>query len=49
MFGIHLDAYPNRFQSLKLTHPVQYEYCMKDRDEGGLGISKVLDYLKIEH
>lgn len=49
MFGIHLDAYPNRFQSLKLTHPVQYEYCMKDIDEGGLGISKVLDYLKIEH
>lgn len=27
-FGCHLDKSPSRFESLKETHPRQYEYCM---------------------
>ena len=43
-FGIHLDKTPNRFQTLKETHPKQYDYVMNT-----LGMDKVLCYLKIEH
>lgn len=27
-YGVHLDGTPNRFDKMKLTHPVQYEYIM---------------------
>ena len=30
MFGAHLDKYPNRFQRMKITHPKQYDYCMRE-------------------
>ena len=48
MFGCHLEKAPNRFQRMKETHPRQYAYCMKSRDEGGLGLAEVLDYIGID-
>lgn len=48
-FGCHMESQPNRFQKMQLTHPQLYEYCMKDLDEGGLGLSKVLDYINVPY
>lgn len=45
MYGITMDR--NRFIKLKTTHPKQWEYCMKERDRGGLGLKEVLDYMGI--
>lgn len=45
MFGAHLDKPPNTFQRMQLTHPKQWEYCMKPVDQGGLGLSIPLDYI----
>lgn len=28
MYGLHLEAHPNRFERMKETHPKQYEYIM---------------------
>lgn len=47
MFGCHLDKEPNRFQRMKETHPKQYEYCMRDWEDGGLGLAKVLDFIGV--
>ena len=47
-FGCHLEDEPNRFQRLKETHPKLWEYCMKDWDDGGLGMKKVLDYINVK-
>jgi 3'-phosphoadenosine 5'-phosphosulfate sulfotransferase (PAPS reductase)/FAD synthetase len=49
MFGCHLEKYPNRFQRLSQTHPKLYEYCMRDFDEGGLGLAAVLDYIGVDY
>ena len=49
MFGVHFDKEPNRFQMLAQTHTQLYNYCMKPYDKGGLGINKVLDYIKIPY
>jgi 3'-phosphoadenosine 5'-phosphosulfate sulfotransferase (PAPS reductase)/FAD synthetase len=46
-FGAHLEAEPNRFQKMKITHPKQYDYCM--REENGLGMAKVLDYIGVKY
>ena len=48
-FGCHLQKEPNRFQQMKETHPKLYEYCMKDWDDGGLGMAKVLDYIHVKY
>lgn len=48
MFGCHLEKEPNKFQRLKQTHPKLWEYCMKDLEEGGLGIKKVLDFIGVK-
>ena len=34
-----------RFERMKLTHPKQYEWIMKDWDKGGLGYKKVIDWI----
>lgn len=47
-FGCHLEKEPNRFQTLKLTHPKLWEYCMKDFSGGGLGMKSVLDYIGVK-
>lgn len=49
MFGVQFDKEPNRFQRMKVTHPKQYEYCMKPVEDGGLGLSAVLDYIGIKY
>jgi 3'-phosphoadenosine 5'-phosphosulfate sulfotransferase (PAPS reductase)/FAD synthetase len=49
LFGIHLETHPNRFEQMKVDHPQLYNYCMKDWEEGGLGMEKVLDFLDVEY
>lgn len=48
-FGVHLEKEPNRFQKMKETHPKRYEYCMKPKEEGGLGFAEVLDYIGVNY
>ena len=47
--GCHLEKEPNKFQRMKITHPKIYEYCMRPIEEGGLGLSKVLDYIGVKY
>lgn len=49
MYGIGFDKGENRFQRMQKTHPKQYEYCMKDTDNGGLGLGYVLDYINVPY
>lgn len=49
MFGAHLEKEPNRFQRMKETHPLQYNYCIRDESLGGLGLGKVLDYMGVDY
>lgn len=49
MYGVQSELSPNRFERMKLTHPKQYEWCMKDVELGGLGLDKVLNYIKLNH
>ncbi len=42
-FGLHMEDMPNRFQSMAVTHPELYQFCM-----GKLGLRGVLDYVR-EH
>ena len=44
MFGVHLEKKPNRFQSMALTHPKQYDFCIHK-----LGCGKVLDFLDVPY
>lgn len=48
-FGCHLEKEPNRFQQMQNTHPQLYDYCIKDVDQGGLGMGKVLDYINVPY
>ena len=48
-FGAHLEKCPNRFQKMRETHPEQYDFCMRPKEQGGLGMAEVLDYIGIEH
>lgn len=47
-FGCHLEKSPNRFERMKTTHPKQYEWIMRDWDNGGLGYKNVIDWIN-EH
>jgi 3'-phosphoadenosine 5'-phosphosulfate sulfotransferase (PAPS reductase)/FAD synthetase len=40
MFGLHMEKRPNRFETMKYTHPAQWEYCMFK-----LGLAEVLDFM----
>lgn len=44
MFGCHLEKEPNRFQRMKITHPMQYAYCMEK-----LGLKEVLEYIGVPY
>lgn len=44
MFGVHLEKEPNRFQSMKVTHPKQYDYCINK-----LNLKQVLDYIDVPY
>lgn len=48
-YGIQLEKEPNRFQRMKSEHPSLWEYCMKPREDGGLGMREVLDYLDVKY
>ena len=48
-FGCHLEKPgEGRFERMKVTHPKQYEYIMKPKEEGGLGYKEVIDWIN-EH
>ena len=48
-YGCHLEKPgEGRFERMKLTHPKQYEWIMKPKEEGGLGYKDVIDWLN-EH
>lgn len=49
IFGAHLEKSPNRFERMRETHPKQYEFCMRPKEENGLGLDAVLNYLNIRH
>lgn len=49
MYGVQYEESPNRFEKMKMTHPKQYEWCMRDVEKGGLGLDKVLTYMNIPH
>ena len=44
MFGVHLQKQPNRFQTMKLTHPKQYDYCINK-----LGCGAVMDHIGVPY
>lgn len=46
--GCHLDKV-NRFQRMAITHPRQYDYCMRPISEKGLGLAAVLDYIGVDY
>ena len=44
-FGCHLEKSPNRFEMMKETHPKQYDYIMRPKEEGGLNYKEVIDWI----
>lgn len=44
-FGTQFKENENRFEVLKETHPIIYNYIMKSWSEGGLGYKDVIDWL----
>lgn len=49
MFGCHLEKGENRFQRMEHTHPQLWNYCIKEWEDGGLGLGKVLDYINVPY
>ena len=48
-FGCHLEKPgEGRFERMKETHPAQYKYIMKPKEEGGLNYKAVIDWIN-EH
>ena len=45
LFGIHLEKSPNRLERMKITHPKQYDYIMRPKEQGGLGYKEVIDWI----
>ena len=46
-FGCHLQD-DQRFVMMKETHPKQYDFIMKPKEQGGLGYKEVIDWIN-EH
>jgi len=44
MFGVHMEKGLNKFQQMRTTHPIQYDYCINK-----LGCGKVLDYIGVPY
>ena len=42
-----LEKEPNRFQENENNTPKQYDYCI--REENGLGLGKVLDFINVKY
>ena len=47
-FGAHREKGVGRFERLKETHPKQYDYIMRPKEEGGLDYKNVIDWIN-EH
>lgn len=43
-FGCHLDN-DQRFVQMKKTHPKQYDYIMRPKEQGGLNYKEVIDWI----
>lgn len=43
-FGCHLEK-ESRFQRMKITHPKQYDYIMRPKEQGGLNYKEVIDWI----
>lgn len=48
-FGCHLEKEPNRFQNLQITHPKQYDFCIRPMEQKGLGMGGVLDFIGVNY
>ena len=46
-FGCHLEK-ESRFVRMKETHPKQYDYIMRPKEQGGLNYKEVIDWIN-EH
>lgn len=46
-YGCHLEK-ESRFKRMKETHPKQYDYIMRPKEQGGLGYKEVIDWIN-EH
>lgn len=45
-YGCHLEKEgEGRFERMKETHPKQYDYIMRPKEEGGLDYKKVIDWI----
>ena len=44
-YGCHLEKSPNRFEKMKETHPKQYDYIMRPKEQGGLNYKEVIDWI----
>lgn len=47
-FGAHLEKEPNRFQRLKVSHPKIWDYVMRPKEQGGLGMREPLEYIGVK-
>lgn len=47
LFGVHKETSPNRFEKLKEINPKIWEYCMRPKEENGLGLQEILDFMEI--
>lgn len=43
-YGCHLEK-ESRFERMKKTHPKQYDYIMRPKDQGGLNYKEVIDWI----
>lgn len=47
-YGCHLEKKgEGRFEQMKKTHPKQYEWIMKQWDQGGLGYKDIIDWMNV--
>ena len=44
-YGCHLEKDEGRFERMKKTHPKQYDYIMRPKEEGGLNYKEVIDWM----
>lgn len=44
LYGAHLEDGEGRLVKLKQTHPKQYNYIMKNKEDGGLNFKEVIDW-----
>ena len=48
-YGCYLEKSPNRFERMKTTHPKIWDYCIRPKDKGGLGMGEVLDFINVPY